>query len=175
MEVSRIRQTLKDEIAGADKVLIGIGEEWKAIGAKREEERARAAGCLKRMVDGKDFFIISTLTLEELLSCGFEKEHMVAPLDVSLTEEEWNGYMKWMGETLNRKTVLLELGEGFSYPTLIRWPFEKTAALNKKAYLYRVHEKFYQITDELKEKAVSVKMDSVKFMADWEGNDDGGN
>ena len=60
---------------------------------------------------------------------------------------------------------LLELGEGFEHPSLIRWPFEKTALLNYKAYLYRVHGKFYHITDELKEKAVAVNMDSVQFLA----------
>ena len=64
---------------------------------------------------------------------GFEKEHMVAPLDVSLTEEQWNGYTGWLAGTLNRTTVLLELGEGFAHPSLIRWPFERTAAINRKA------------------------------------------
>ena len=119
-------------------------------------------------VDGKDCFVITTLVADALLKRGFEKTHMVAPLDVSLTEEEWDGYMKWLAGTLNRKTVLLELGENFLHPTIIRWPFEKTALINKKAHLYRVHKKFYQITDELKEKATAVQEDSVLFMAEWE-------
>ena len=60
--------------------------------------------------------------------------------------------------------MLLELGEGFAHPSLIRWPFERTAAINRKARLYRVHKTFYQITEELKEKAAAVKADSVGFM-----------
>lgn len=39
-----------------------------------------------------------------------------------------------------------------------------TAAINRKARLYRVHKTFYQITEELKEKAAAVKADSVGFM-----------
>ena len=88
----------------------------------------------------------------------------MTPLDVSLTEEQWNGYTGWLAGTLNRTTVLLELGEGFGHPSLIRWPFERTAAINRKARLYRVHKTFYQITEELKEKAAAVKADSVGFM-----------
>lgn len=74
------------------------------------------------------------------------------------------GYTGWLAGTLNRTTVLLELGEGFGHPSLIRWPFERTAAINRKARLYRVHKTFYQITEELKEKAAAVKADSVGFM-----------
>jgi len=174
MEIKEIRQKLKAEIAGAEKVLIGIGAEWKVEDGDREKLIQEAAGNLKKAVEGKDYFVITTLDLEELLKRGFEKAHMVAPLDVSLTEEEWDGYMKWLAGTLNRKTVLLELGEGFKHPSLIRWPFEKTAVLNRKARLYRVHKKFYQITDELKEKAVAVQADSAVFMAEWEKEEEDG-
>lgn len=55
-------------------------------------------------------------------------------------------------------------GRGLCHPSLIRWPFERTAAINRKARLYRVHKTFYQITEELKEKAAAVKADSVGFM-----------
>lgn len=176
MELCEIRRKLKEELADAEKILIGIGAEWKEAGDVREELVKKAAGALLTAIEGKDYFIISTLTRDELLKRGFEKKHMAAPLDVSLTEEEWDGYMKWLAGTLNKKTVLLELGEGFEHPSLIRWPFEKTASLNNKAYLYRVHKKFYQITDELKEKAAAVKADSVEFMADWEKEEkDGSN
>lgn len=168
MEVSEIRQELKEKLADAEKVLIGIGTEWKDDGEERDKALEKAASFLLQAVDGKDCFVITTLVADALLKRGFEKTHMVAPLDVSLTEEEWDGYMKWLAGTLNRKTVLLELGENFLHPTIIRWPFEKTALINKKAHLYRVHKKFYQITDELKEKATAVQEDSVLFMAEWE-------
>lgn len=174
MEIHEIRRELKEKLADAEKVLIGIGSEWKEAGEERERLIKKAAENLMEAVEGKDYFIISTLTLDELFRLGFEKTHMVAPLDVSLTEEEWDGYTKWLSGTLNKNTVLLELGEGFQYPSLIRWPFEKTAAINRKAYLYRVHSRLYQITDELKEKAAAVKADSAEFMAGWEMEDRNG-
>lgn len=174
MEIHEIRRELKEKLADAEKVLIGIGSEWKEAGEERERLIKKAAENLMGAVEGKDYFIISTLTLDELFRLGFEKTHMVAPLDVSLTEEEWDGYTKWLSGTLNKNTVLLELGEGFQYPSLIRWPFEKTAAINRKAYLYRVHSRLYQITDELKEKAAAVKADSAEFMAGWEMEDRNG-
>ena len=144
MDNSEIRKEIQEEVRKAEKILVGIGAEWKRGDEDREEQIRRASKALRDR--------------------GFEKEHMVAPLDVSLTEEQWNGYTGWLAGTLNRTTVLLELGEGFAHPSLIRWPFERTAAINRKARLYRVHKTFYQITEELKEKAAAVKADSVGFM-----------
>ena len=52
--------------------------------------------------------------------------------------------------------VLLELGENYKDPSLIRWPFEKTAMLNNKAYLFRVHKIFSQVPEELSGKSCPV-------------------
>lgn len=163
MDNSEIRKEIQEEVRKAEKILVGIGAEWKR-GMKTGRADPESLKALRELLEGKDAFIISTLTLGEMEDRGFEKEHMVAPLDVSLTEEQWNGYTGWLAGTLNRTTVLLELGEGFAHPSLIRWPFERTAAINRKARLYRVHKTFYQITEELKEKAAAVKADSVGFM-----------
>ena len=153
MDNSEIRKEIQEEVRKAEKILVGIGAEWKRGDEDREEQIRRASKALRELLEGKDAFIISTLTLGEMEDRGFEKEHMVTPLDVSLTEEQWNGYTGWLAGTLNRTTVLLELGEGFAHPSL-----------NRKARLYRVHKTFYQITEELKEKAAAVKADSVGFM-----------
>lgn len=167
MEIENIRGELKEKIKEAERVLIGIGAEWKLCDAKREKAVSPAAENLKKLLEGKDYFVISTLEKEELDRLGFEKNHTVAPLDISLTEEQWNTYTSWLSGTLNRKLVLMELGEGFQHPSLIRWAFEKTAAINHKAYLYRVHKTLYQISDEISGKAAAVKADSVEFFADW--------
>lgn len=176
MDIQEIRQKLKTDMKDAQKILVGIGSEWKRADENRERLIKKGIEALKNALSEKDYFIITTLPLEEMARLGFEKDHMVTPADVSLSEEEWDRYMKWLAGTLNRRTILLELGEGFQYPSLIRWPFEKTASLNHKAFLYRVHGTFYQITEELKEKACAVHMDSVRFMADWKKEEsDGGN
>lgn len=77
----------------------------------------------------------------------------------------WEAYTKWLTTTLNRKLVVLELGENFKRPTVIRWPFEKTVFFNRKSYLYRVNEAFSQISEEIKERASGIAENSV----DWIG------
>ncbi len=77
---------------------------------------------------------------------------------------QWNNYMTWLQRTLNKKLVLLELGEGFKTPTVIRWPFEKTAFINNKANLIRINEKFPQISQEIFSKAISLSVNSKDFL-----------
>lgn len=167
---------MKDRLAEAEKILVGIGGEWKKGDAEREIEIKKASENLKKMLENKDYFVISTLTKEDFERLGLEKTHTVSPLDVSLTEEEWNRYTEWLSRTLNRKLMILELGEGFQHPSVIRWPFEKTAMINQKAYLYRIHKTLYQITDEICEKATAVKADSAVFFAQIdEGGEHGSN
>ena len=79
-------------------------------------------------------------------------------------EKNWKRYMMWLQGTLNKKICILELGAGFSYPTVIRWPFEKVAMLNNKACFVRVNEKLPQTAKEIKEKSFSVEMNSVAFI-----------
>lgn len=79
-------------------------------------------------------------------------------------KDGWNKYMKYLTETINKKLLLLELGVGLDYPTVIRWPFEKVAFANDKAHLVRVHEKLYHHTPEIAAKTESIKMNSVDYI-----------
>ena len=76
----------------------------------------------------------------------------------------WKDYMKWQTGTINRSLVILELGEGFATPTVMRWPFEKIIYFNQKSRLYRVNESFYQLPKEAEERGVSVHENSVRWM-----------
>lgn len=78
--------------------------------------------------------------------------------------EQWDSYMSWLQKTLNRKLVMLELGEGFDTPTVIRWPFEKVAAVNNKATLIRVNEKVWQISEDIEAKALPLNMSGIAFV-----------
>ena len=77
---------------------------------------------------------------------------------------QWSLYTKWLQGTLNRELCILELGVGMAYPTVIRWPFEKTAFINNKAYMYRVHSSLYQITEEIAGKAEGICQNPVDFL-----------
>jgi hypothetical protein len=78
--------------------------------------------------------------------------------------EKWDKYMKYLTGTINKSLLLLELGVGLDYPTVIRWPFEKVAFLNKQARLVRVHERLYHHTPEIQEKTDSIQMNSVDYI-----------
>lgn len=70
--------------------------------------------------------------------------------------EQWSLYTRWLQGTVNRKLLILELGVGMKFPTVIRFPFEKVAFYNQKCRFVRINEKLYQLTPELKEKGLSV-------------------
>ena len=158
---------MSEKLQDAERILIALGAEWKSGDEEREAMVQKAKEKLMELVEGKDYFVISTMETEDAERLGLDEMRTVVPFDEALTEEKWNSYMNWLARTLNRKLVILELGEGFLQPTIVRWPFEKTTVINHKAHLYRVHKTFYQISDEIKEKATAVKYDSVALFAEW--------
>lgn len=80
--------------------------------------------------------------------------------------EKWQMYMKWLQGTLNKNIVVLEAGAGMKLPSVIRWPFEKTVFYNQKATMFRVHEKFYQVNEEVSERAYGCKCNSVQMFSE---------
>lgn len=77
---------------------------------------------------------------------------------------QWDRYMKWLQGTMNRRLCVLELGVGMEYPGIIRWPFEKAAYFNQKAVFIRVHDKLYQLPEDIAERGISVKENAVTFL-----------
>ncbi len=70
--------------------------------------------------------------------------------------DKWNRYTKWLQGTVNRNLCILELGVGLNYPTVIRWPNERIITYNNKAFMYRVHDKLFQLSEGIGERAKSV-------------------
>lgn len=195
---------------------------WLSQQKNLEVERAYEA--LKKMLEGKNYFIVTLCTDGLIYEKGFEQERIVAPCgnmqylqcDKGCTKElyawteemekqlaiavengslglcqpfvcphcgeplvwntvkaekyneegylpMWNRYTKWLQGMLNRKVCIVEAGVDFSYPTVIRWPFEKMAFFNNKAEFFRIHANWYQLTEELKKKGVSIPHNSREF------------
>ncbi len=78
--------------------------------------------------------------------------------------EEWQTYTKWLQGTLNRRLLVLELGVGMQFPSVIRWPFEKVAYFNNKASFVRVNERLYQLTAELASKGVGIAQNAIEWI-----------
>lgn len=78
--------------------------------------------------------------------------------------ERWASYRKWLQGTVNRKVCIVELGVGMRFPTVIRWPFEKIAYFNQKAFLFRIHGRLYQTAREIKERSRGIQAPAPDFL-----------
>ena len=92
------------------------------------------------------------------------QEYSKIKYNETVYKARWDEYMKYLTGTLNRNLLILELGVGLEYPTVVRWPFEKVTFINKKAHLVRVHEKLYHHTPEIEDKTDSIQMNSVDYI-----------
>lgn len=84
--------------------------------------------------------------------------------DESIYLPQWEIYTKWLQNTLNHRLCILELGVGFAYPSVIRFPFEKIAYFNRKARMIRIHSKFAQLTPEISERSISIAESPVEVL-----------
>ncbi|MBE5881306.1 MAG: hypothetical protein E7289_03180 [Lachnospiraceae bacterium] len=75
--------------------------------------------------------------------------------------ERWQTYMKWLQGTLNRNLCVIEAGAGMKLPSVIRWPFEKTVFYNQKSKMFRIHDKFYQINEEVSDRSYGCRCNAV--------------
>ncbi len=77
--------------------------------------------------------------------------------------DSWKNYTQWLQRTLNRSVFVMELGVYWVFPTVIRLPFEKIVLYNQKAKMVRVNENLYYMTEEIKDKGISVEKNAI----DW--------
>ncbi len=77
---------------------------------------------------------------------------------------EWMQYRKWIQGSMNRKLLILELGVGLQYPSVIRWPFEKLALYNQKADICRVHGSLWQLPQELCGKGAAISENPIDWL-----------
>ncbi len=213
-----------DKVKSADLVLVGIGLEFEKNRYVCDERAIRALQELAIVLEGKNYFIISTCTNGILNQIGFKEDRIVTPCGnmrmkqcpeckdtlAPLTEEDinclqeaiqkmetpaltkcpacgapmvlnnvyatnydengylqdWSIYKKWLQGTINKNVCILELGVGLVFPSVIRWPFEKVAFYNQKAVFVRVNERLYHMSEELKDKGVSVAQNAIDWLLD---------
>lgn len=102
--------------------------------------------------------------------CGADMECNTLYAEKYLEEgygESFQRYGKWLQGTLNHKLCILELGAGMLFAGVLRFRFEKIAALNQKAELIRVHSRLYQLPAELEGRGKGISRNAVDFMAEW--------
>ena len=114
-----------------------------------------------------NYFIVTTDKAGTIRNCGLNERRIVCPVNENNAEEEekqWDFYNKWLSSSLAKKLVIVELGEDFSNPNVIRWPFERIVMINQKAKMYRVHSTFYQIPKEIGDRACAFEMNGAQFI-----------
>ena len=230
---------INEFIKDADMILVGIGEEFqekfenmevldeknfsmledykkrKYLNACEENEVDQAYAILEKLLEGKNYFVVTLCTDDKIFKTNIKSDRIVAPCgsysylqceDVCTEEiysikdyeeflenekepicpvcgkklvmnhigvkkyseegylKKWNLYMKWLQGSLNKKICIIELGVGMKYPTVIRWPFEKVVFINNHAKFIRVHEQLFQLTEDIREKGISIKENPVNFL-----------
>jgi hypothetical protein len=152
-------EELKEEVRESNLVLVGLGEDLQ--GDQKAFYRS-----LSELLHKKDYFIVTLQDRAGLESAGIASEQITAPLLEEEDPQSWEKYLHWLAFTLNQKLCVLELGVGFRYPDVIRFPFEKASYFNKKSRYIRIHSEFPQLSAEIADRGVSVKEDPVKFFTE---------
>ena len=159
-----IYSDLIDDIKSADYVLFGLGKE---IYSSDDTEIYDNLKKLFASMEHVNYFIVSTDKAGTIRNCGLNERRIVCPVNENNAEEEekqWDFYNKWLSSSLAKKLVIVELGEDFSNPNVIRWQFERIVMINQKAKMYRVHSTFYQIPKEIGDRACAFEMNGAQFI-----------
>lgn len=168
---------IKEKVQDADLVLVGIGTEFSKK-HREPEEILKAYNHLAKLLEGKNYFVLTVNTDDIIFSSELNQEKIVAPCgseatgnvvtnedyDESWYLPQWNKYKLWLQGTVNKKLCILELGVGFEYPTVIRFAFEKVAYFNQKCKMFRIHENLAQLTPEIKDRCTAVHENAVEFL-----------
>lgn len=107
----------------------------EAITEVTETDRENLRNCYEELRAGK----FLTPNLGKCPKCG---KNMIlnnvyaAKYDEKGYLENWTTYQTWLQNTLNHKLVLLEIGEGKRFPSIIKNPFQRIALFQQKADLY---------------------------------------
>lgn len=83
--------------------------------------------------------------------------------------DQWQQYRTWLMGTMHRKVVILELGAGLEFASIIRSPFEKMVTYNEKATFFRVHPSMSQLfmDEEVKKRAYGINKNVKEFVLGW--------
>lgn len=148
--------SLKQCSTGCEQGLMDVSnDDWKCMEAYKKEI---CAGRLNHMT-GMNLGICPICGSPLILNNVYTEKY-----DENGYLEQWGIYTKWLQGTLNRKLLILELGVGMQYPSVIRFPFEKIGFYNQKAFFYRINEKIYQLTEELNGKGIAIAKNAIDWL-----------
>ena len=155
-------QEVWNKIINSEMMLIGIGTQL-SVKEDNEKQIDEVYDTLAKLAKGRNCFVITSNTDQKLLDGRISKFLTAAP-KVEGQEKQWEAYMNWLSCSLTHELTILELGEGFADPMVMRWPFEKVLSMHQKATLIRVHPMLYQVPADLNGRGIGVKENCIQFV-----------
>jgi hypothetical protein len=167
---NEMQEFLKDFVCAckdAEMFAIGLGGELALSRFESDDDRVRILNFYNKILDEKNYFAVTSHKNNIFEGTDFNTKRICNPLiEGEKSENQWDLYNKWLSASLNKKLVLVEIGEGFNNPNVFRWPFEKVVAINQKSKMFRIHKTFYQLPAEITERAKSLKADGMTFLCE---------
>lgn len=95
-------------------------------------------------------------------------------IDINFAEDEnfhksLNNYVSFLSNNIKKKVALIELGAGFSTPSIIRFPFEKLARENEEFSFIRINKREPLVPECINNRAVSFPEDMLQVIDDLIG------
>ena len=158
---------LNKSLVEGDYIIISLGEELTSL---NDNEYIEIVEGIKKKLEGNNYFFISTDKKPRIRESSVSEKRIVCPLsegNPKLEEKQWDFYNKWLASSLGKKLVIVELGEGFNNPSVVRWPFERIVMINLKSKLFRIHSSLFQVPKEIADRSHAIKCNSVDFVREW--------
>lgn len=151
----------------AEMVVIGIGSELCKKAFEDDDKRISVLNEYNKILDKKNYFIITSHQNNIFENTDFNTRRICNPLiQDDNSEKQWDLYNKWLSASLNKKLLIIEIGEDFNHPNIFRWPFEKVVFINQKSKMFRINDVFYQLPADIGERAQSIKANGMSFVSE---------
>ena len=80
------------------------------------------------------------------------------------------GIYQMAAEYREQTALCFGAGVGMEYPSVIRFPFEKVVFYNQKAFMYRIHSKLYQVSEEMGGRGAGIQAAAVDYICEKQQN-----
>jgi NAD-dependent SIR2 family protein deacetylase len=102
--------------------------------------------------------------------CGREMEMNLRSDDRFVQDDGWYEhaelYQKFLDKARNKKLVLIEIGIGYSTPSIIKYPFERMAYHHKDTHLIRINKDYPICSAAIENKTILFDEDFNKILKD---------
>lgn len=160
-----IYEKIKEAYTDAEMVVIGLGSQLCRKMFADDAERIKLVDGYAKLLDKKNYFVVTSHQNDIFEGTCINKRRICNPLIATEeNEKQWELYNKWLSATLNRKLLIIEIGEDFNHPNVFRWPFEKIVYINQKSRLIRVGDLFFQLPADIGERAESIQCNGMTFV-----------